>query len=96
MITNISLNGLNTTVEEIRKTLRIRKDNIVLYIVIGHIISNPMTESNTLCLTWTNRGVTKVSDGQCPAAGCVCTYEFVPVCGVDGVTYGNQCAMDCE
>jgi len=51
MITNISLNGLNTTVEEIRKTLRIRKDNIVLYIVIGHIISNPMTESNTLCLT---------------------------------------------
>ena len=26
----------------------------------------------------------------------ICTADYIPVCGEDGVTYGNQCMMEAK
>lgn len=31
-----------------------------------------------------------------PKADCVCTKEYVPVCGCNAVTYGNKCMAECD
>jgi len=40
-------------------------------------------------------GQCKVADaaGQCIKVPEVCTQDYVPVCGCDGETYGNQCML---
>ena len=48
---------------------------------------------------WYFRSVAKAGDGECGAAGgatCVCDDVNKPVCGVDGVTYPNQCEISCQ
>ena len=34
------------------------------------------------------------SEGECED-GCMCTEEYVPVCGKDGHNYGNKCKAKC-
>lgn len=36
------------------------------------------------------RGIRVLNKGECPRPE-ICTADYKPVCGADGVTYGNAC-----
>lgn len=52
------------------------------------------------CAVQSNPSLKVRSTGPCatttPApSGCVCTQDYTPVCGSNGITYGNACALTC-
>ena len=47
----------------------------------------------------TGEGVEVKCKGRCPCSDqpdvCICTYQYDPMCGRNGQTYGNSCAAGC-
>lgn len=40
-------------------------------------------------------GVSLLLDSAVAVESCICYDVYQPICGTDGITYGNQCELDC-